>query len=39
MDSHFRRTPLEKNIPVILALLGIWYNNFFGAKTHAILPL
>jgi glucose-6-phosphate isomerase len=38
MDGHFRSAPLEKNIPVILALLGIWYNNFFGAHTHAILP-
>ena len=38
MDNHFRRTPFEKNIPVILALLGIWYNNFFGAETLAILP-
>ena len=38
MDNHFRTTPFDKNIPVILALLGIWYNNFFGAETHAILP-
>ena len=38
MDCHFRRTPFEKNVPVILALLGIWYNNFFGAQSHAILP-
>ncbi len=38
MDLHFRRTPLEKNIPTILALIGIWYNNFFGAETEAILP-
>ena len=38
MDEHFRRCPFEKNLPVILALLGIWYNNFFGAETHAILP-
>jgi glucose-6-phosphate isomerase len=38
MDEHFRTAPLESNIPVILALLGIWYNNFFGAETHAILP-
>ena len=38
MDRHFRETPLDRNIPVILALLGIWYNNFFGAETHAILP-
>ncbi|MFN3660099.1 MAG: glucose-6-phosphate isomerase, partial [Brevinematales bacterium] len=38
MDQHFRKTPFRENIPVILALLGIWYNNFFGAETHAILP-
>ena len=38
VDEHFRSAPLEKNIPVIMALLGIWYNNFFGAQTHAILP-
>lgn len=38
MDNHFKNTPFEKNIPVVLALLGIWYNNFFGAETHAILP-
>ncbi len=38
MDQHFRTQPFEKNIPVVLALLGIWYNNFFAAQTHAILP-
>jgi glucose-6-phosphate isomerase len=38
MDEHFRHAPLDKNMPVILALLGIWYNNFFGAESHAILP-
>lgn len=38
VDRHFKNTPFEKNIPVILGLLGIWYNNFFGAETHAILP-
>lgn len=38
MDNHFRTTPFQKNIPVILALLGIWYNNFYGAESHAILP-
>ncbi|MBF0430154.1 MAG: glucose-6-phosphate isomerase [Fibrobacteria bacterium] len=38
MDNHFREAPLEKNLPVILALLGIWYNNFYGYETHAILP-
>lgn len=38
MDTHFRTEPLETNIPVQLALLGIWYQNFFGADSHAILP-
>jgi len=38
MDRHFKETPFEKNIPVILALIGIWYNNFFGAETEVILP-
>jgi glucose-6-phosphate isomerase len=38
MDQHFRHTPLEKNIPVIMALLGIWYNNFFEADSYAIFP-
>lgn len=38
MDQHFRSEPFEKNIPVILALLGVWYNNFFDADTYAILP-
>jgi glucose-6-phosphate isomerase len=38
MDRHFRTSPFEKNIPVILALIGIWYNNFFGAQTEVILP-
>jgi glucose-6-phosphate isomerase len=38
MDNHFINTPYEENIPVILALLGIWYNDFFGAQTYAILP-
>jgi len=37
-DQHFRNTPFEKNIPVIMALLGIWYRNFFKADTEAILP-
>ena len=37
-DEHFRGAPLERNIPVIMALLGIWYRDFFGAQTHAILP-
>ncbi len=38
MDNHFKDEPFEKNIPVILALLGVWYNNFFGAGSEAILP-
>jgi glucose-6-phosphate isomerase len=38
MDQHFRDSPLEQNIPVILALIGVWYNNFFGAASEAILP-
>jgi glucose-6-phosphate isomerase len=38
MDKHFRTTKLERNIPVILGLLGIWYNDFFDAQTQAILP-
>jgi len=37
-DEHFRTTPLEKNIPVVMALLGVWYNGFFNAQSHAILP-
>ena len=38
MDEHFRTAPLERNAPVILGLLGVWYLNFFGAQTQAILP-
>ncbi|XP_045513820.1 glucose-6-phosphate isomerase [Pieris brassicae] len=38
MDQHFLSAPLEKNAPVILALLGVWYSNFYGAETHALLP-
>ncbi len=38
MDNHFRNEDFDKNIPVILALIGIWYNNFYGAETEAILP-
>jgi len=37
-DEHFRNTPFEKNIPVIMALIGLWYTNFFDAQTEAILP-
>jgi glucose-6-phosphate isomerase len=38
MDTHFRETPFEKNIPVMLALVSLWYINFFGAQSEAILP-
>jgi glucose-6-phosphate isomerase len=37
-DQHFRKTPFEKNIPVLMALIGVWYTNFFGAQSEAILP-
>jgi glucose-6-phosphate isomerase len=37
-DLHFRNTPFEKNIPVTMALIGLWYTNFFGSQTEAILP-
>jgi glucose-6-phosphate isomerase len=37
-DQHFRTTPFEKNIPVTMALIGLWYTNFFGSQTEAILP-
>jgi glucose-6-phosphate isomerase len=38
MDEHFRTAPLERNLPVITGLLGVWYGDFFGADTHAVLP-
>ncbi|GAA0478873.1 MULTISPECIES: glucose-6-phosphate isomerase [Tatumella] len=38
MDQHFANTPAEKNLPVLLALIGLWYNNFYGTETEAILP-
>jgi len=38
MDEHFRTAPLERNLPVVMALMVVWYNNFFGAQTHAVLP-
>ncbi|MCU0571471.1 MAG: glucose-6-phosphate isomerase [Syntrophobacteraceae bacterium] len=38
MDIHFRSEPFERNLPVLLALIGIWYTNFFGSRTEAILP-
>ncbi|BBY45909.1 glucose-6-phosphate isomerase [Mycolicibacterium celeriflavum] len=38
VDEHFRTTPLEANVPVLLGLIGLWYNEFFGAETRAVLP-
>jgi glucose-6-phosphate isomerase len=38
MDEHFLRSPLERNLPVLMGLLGIWYGNAFGFETHAVLP-
>ena len=38
MDQHFRQAPLEENLPVVLALLGVWYNNFYDAESHVLLP-
>lgn len=38
MDKHFKSAKLEENLPVLLALIGIWYNDFFKAQTHALLP-
>ena len=38
MDEHFRKTPFEQNLPVLMGLLAVWYNNFFGAQTIAVLP-
>jgi glucose-6-phosphate isomerase len=38
VDEHFRTTPLERNVPALLGLLNVWYNNFLGAQTHAVLP-
>ena len=38
MDQHFKSQPIERNMPVVLALLGVWCTNFFGAQTHAVLP-
>ncbi len=38
MDNHFKEQPLSKNMPVIMGMLGIWYTNFFGSQTHAIVP-
>lgn len=38
MDTHFKSAPLKENLPVVMAMLGVWYSNFWGAETHAILP-
>jgi glucose-6-phosphate isomerase len=38
VDEHFRTTPIEQNVPALLGLLNVWYNNFLGAQTHAVLP-
>jgi glucose-6-phosphate isomerase len=38
MDEHFRTAPLDKNMPVILGMLGVWYNNCFGCQSTAVLP-
>ena len=38
MDEHFRTTPLERNMPALLGLIGVWYRNVFGASSHAVLP-
>ncbi|GAA1555757.1 glucose-6-phosphate isomerase [Actinomadura kijaniata] len=38
MDEHFRTAPFEENMPVLMAMLGVWYTDFFGAQTHAVLP-
>jgi glucose-6-phosphate isomerase len=38
MDEHFRTAPLERNLPVLMGLLAVWYNNFFATETHAVLP-
>jgi len=38
MDKHFKETPLERNMPALLGLIGVWYRNFFGASSHAVLP-
>src|SRR5438128_992754 len=38
IDEHFRTTPFDRNLPVLLGLIGVWYDDFFGAETHAVLP-
>jgi glucose-6-phosphate isomerase len=39
MDEHFKTTDFENNMPVVLALLSVWYNNFFGAESEALIPI
>lgn len=38
MDNHFREAPFEENMPVLMAMIGVWYNNFFGAESHGVMP-
>ena len=38
MDKHFKETPLDHNLPVLLGVIGVWYNSFYGAQTHVLLP-
>src|SRR5262245_65437205 len=38
VDRHFAEAPLERNLPVLMGMLGVWYRDFFGAETHAVLP-
>ena len=38
MDEHFLTAPLDRNLPVLLGLIGVWYTNFLGAQSHAVLP-
>ena len=38
VDEHFRSTPLESNVPALMGLLNVWYADFLGARTHAVLP-
>ncbi|XP_065915812.1 glucose-6-phosphate isomerase-like [Dysidea avara] len=38
MDIHFKTAAMEKNVPMIMGMLGVWYNNFFGAQSHSLLP-
>ena len=38
VDEHFRTAPIEQNVPMLLGMLDVWYSNFFGAQTYAVLP-